>query len=410
MGSSLITGAADDDPSAVATYASAGSAFGPGTLWTAPALFPMRAVAVYLSSKLGQVSGQGLVGTIKACFPRWVLLAVTVGAVIGNTIEAGADLGGIAAALNLLTPQPVLNVVGFGGMVALVAAGILAVQWFGSYRWIRAVFRWLALVLVVYIVSAVLVHPAAAQAARMPPLQLGRGYLAMLVALVGASLSPYLYIWQASQEVEEDVSMGRRRLSDRKGTTAASLRSRAGDVLAGMAFSSVVMYCIIISTAATLYPAGVGRLSTAAQAARALQPLAGPLAGLLFALGVIGVGFLAVPVMTVGAAYVVCDACGWKSGLSARPREAKQFYAVIVATTLVAVAINFLGANPMHTLVAAGVVQGMLAPGLLVLVMLMTNNKRLMGPWINTRIVNVLGWATTALVSAAALALIVSVL
>ncbi len=405
MGSSLITGAADDDPSAVATYASAGSAFGPGILWTAPALFPMRAVVVYLSSKLGQVSGQGLVGTIKTCFPRWVLLVVAVGAVIGNTIEAGADLGGIAAALNLLAPAPIT------ALVVAVAAVILAVQWFGSYRWILAVFRWLALVLVVYIVSAVLVHPAAvhpAQAVKLPPIHLGRGYWAMLVALVGASLSPYLYIWQTSQEVEEDVSMGRRRLSDRKGTTAAALRIRAGDVLAGMAFSSVVMYCIILSTASTLYPAGVGRLSTAAQAAQALRPLAGPLAGWLFALGVIGVGFLAVPVMTVGAAYVVCDACGWKSGLSAKPRDAKQFYGVIAATTVVAVAINFLGANPIHTLVAAGVVQGLLAPGLLVLMMLMTNNKKLMGVWTNTRRVNLLGWATTALVTAAALALVVS--
>ena len=330
---------------------------------------------------------------------------VALGAVIGNTIEAGADLGGIAAALILLTPVPLI------ALVMMAAVMIMAVQWFGSYRWILAVFRWLALVLVVYIVSAVLVHPAAVQAAhavKLPPVRLGSGYLAMLVALVGATISPYLYIWQTSQEVEEDVSMGRRRLGDRKGTTAAALRSRAGDVMTGMAFSSVVMYCIILSTASTLYPAGVGRLSTAAQAAQALQPPAGPLAGLLFALGVIGVGFLAVPVMTMGAAYVVCDACGWKSGVSARPRDAKQFYGVIAATTVAAVAINFLGANPSHALVVAGVVQGLLAPGLLLLMMLMTNNKKLMGAWSNTRGVNILGWATTALVTAAAVALVVS--
>lgn len=376
--------------------------FGSGILWTAPALFPMRAVVVYLASKLGQVSGQGLIGTIKTVFPKWVLIAVAIGAVVGNTIEAGADLGGIAAALNLLTPIPIIV------LVVVVAVIIIAIQWFGSYTWIRAVFRWLALVLVVYVVSAVIVHPAAVHAATLGKARLGRDYFAILVALVGASLSPYLYIWQASQEVEEDVSMGRRRLSDRKGTTKAALRSRAGDVLAGMAFSSVVMYCIILSTASTLYPAGVGRLSSAAQAAGALRPLAGPAAGLLFALGVIGVGFLAVPVMTVGAAYVVCDACGWKSGLSAKPRDAKQFYGVIAATTAAAVGINFLGANPIHALVAAGVVQGMLAPGLLLLMMLMTNNKVLMGAWANTRGVNVVGWATTALVSATAVALVVS--
>jgi Mn2+/Fe2+ NRAMP family transporter len=402
VGLSLITGAADDDPSAVATYASAGSMFGPGILWTAPALFPMRAVVVYLASKLGQASGQGLVGAIKTRFPRWVLIAVAIGAVAGNTVEAAADLGGIAAALNLLVPVSIV------ALVVIVAAIIMAVQWYGSYTWIRAVFRWLALVLVVYVVAAIMMHPAALSGARAAPLRLNRDYFAILVALVGASLSPYLYIWQASQEVEEDVSMGRRRLSDRKGTTKAALRSRAGDVLAGMAFSSVVMYCIILTTASTLYPAGAGRLSSAAEAARALQPLAGPLAGLLFALGVIGVGFLAVPVMTVGAAYVVCDACGWKSGLSARPRDAKQFYFVIAATTVIAVAINFLGANPMHTLVAAGVVQGMLAPGLLLLMMLMTSNRALMGGWSNSRAINVLGWATTGVVSAAAVLLIVS--
>ena len=399
VGLGVITGAADDDPSAIGTYASAGARFGTGVLWAAPALLPLMAVAVYMAAKLGQVSGQGLAAAVKARYPRWVLAMVAGLLVVGNTIEAGADLGGMAAAARLLLPAPELAV------IVAAAGAILALQVFGSYAWIRRVFRWLALALLAYAGAAILAHPPAGEVVRAtlwPHGPFGREYWAMVMAMIGTSLSPYLFVWQASHEVEEDVSLGRRRLSDRKGTTASQLKATAWDVGLGMFFTSLVMYFILLAAAATLYPAGLRQISSAAEAARALQPLAGPAAGVLFAAGVIGAGMLAVPVMTVGAAYVVCEALGWKSGLSARPHEARQFYRVIAAVTAAAVGINLLGVNPMRALVGAGMVQGALAPLLVLLLLLLTGDARVMGPWRNRRAVRWLGWLTFALTTAAA--------
>ncbi len=398
VGLGVITGAADDDPSAIGTYASAGALFGTGVLWAAPALLPLMAVTVYMAAKLGQVSGQGLAAAIRARYPRGVLAAVVLLLVIGNTIEAGADLGGIAASVRLLLPVPELAVIG------VTAGGILALQIFGSYRWIRRVFRWLALALLAYAGAAILAHPPAGEVVRAtlwPRGPFGRAYWTMVMAMIGTSLSPYLFVWQASHEVEEDVSLGRRRLSDRKGTTAAHLRATAWDVMLGMFFTTLVMYFILLAAAATLYPAGLHHIQSAAEAARALQPLAGPAAGALFAAGVIGAGMLAVPVMTVGAAYVGCEAMGWKSGLSARPREAREFYAVIAAVTAAAVGINLAGVNPMRALVGAGLVQGALAPVLILLLILLTGDAKVMGPWRNRRAVRWLGWLTFALTTAA---------
>src|SRR6185312_918788 len=226
--------------------------------------------------------------------------------------------------------------------------------------------------------------------------------------IIGTSLSAYLYSWQSNQDVEEDIAMGRRRLTDRLGTTAAELRHSRHDIWLGMLFSNVVMYFIMLSTAATLFQSGQTDITTAAQAAEALQPLAGRLAGILFAIGVVGVGVLAVPVMTIGAAYDVAQTFGWRHGLHAKPTEAKPFYAVIAGLTLLAIGLNFFGINPMHALVAAGLVQGFLTPFLMLLVMLLTNDPQVMGRWVNTTKMKVLGWITTAAIFAATVGLIVT--
>jgi Mn2+/Fe2+ NRAMP family transporter len=232
----------------------------------------------------------------------------------------------------------------------------------------------------------------------------------MLVAVIGTTLSAYLYSWQSNQDVEEDISMGRRRLTDRMGTTEEELRHSRRDVAFGMFFSNLVMYFIILSTAATLFKAGKTDINTAADAAQALRPLAGNAAGLLFAIGVVGVGFLAVPVMTIGAAYDVCQSFGWKHQLHAKTSEAKGFYGAIVVFTLLAIGLNFFGINPMKALVFAGIVQGFSTPFLMLLVMRITNNRRIMGKWVNNRAMNVLGWLTTAAMFAAAIGLVVTML
>jgi NRAMP (natural resistance-associated macrophage protein)-like metal ion transporter len=405
LGLGLITGAADDDPSAIGTYASAGARFGFGLLWMAPVTMPMMYAVVYLSSKLGQVSGRGLFHVIRDFYPRWLLWAVLAGVMIGNTIEAAADLAGVAAALNLFVPAPI------PWLAAATAAIIFALQVLGSYTLIRNIFRWLALALLAYVGAAVLARPDAAAVLRgtfAPNFTFDREYLSLVVAVIGTTLSAYIYTWQSNQEVEEEIAQGRTRLSQRIGATDRELRHSRRDILIGMIFSNVVMYFIILSTGATLFHAGQHDVESAAQAAEALRPLAGAGASALFAAGVIGVGLLAIPVMTTGAAYDLAQSVGWKATLHSTARDAPRFYIVIGAVTGLAVALNFLGFNPMKALVWAGIVQGFSTPPLLLLIMLMTNDRRIMGERVNGLGTNILGWITTAAVFLASLSLLAS--
>jgi len=399
----LITGAADDDPSAIGTYAAAGAKLGPSFLWTAPVTFPMMVAVVYLSSKLGQVTGKGLFEVIRDHYPRWLVRTSLIGVIIGNTIEAGADIGGMAAAAAVLFPVPLALI------VVPTTAAILGLQVFGSYVLIRRIFRWLALVLFAYAAAAFMAKPhwpTVLRGSVIPTLRFDKDYLSLLVAVIGTTLSAYLYTWQSNEEVEEEIAMGRRHLHQREGATRHELRQSRWDITAGMLFSNLIMYFIILSTASTLHVAGRTDISTAAEAAEALQPLVGSGAGLLFALGVVAVGFLAVPIMTTGAAYDCCQVFGWKHGLHARPSDAKGFYILIAAFTTAAMTMNFIGVNPMKALVFAGIVQGFSTPPLMLLIMRMTSNPAIMGRATNGAALNALGWATTTAVFAATAALI----
>ena len=405
IGLGLITGAADDDPSAIGTYASAGAKLGPSFLWTAPLTFPMMVAVVYLSAKLGQVTGEGLFAVIRKNYPRWFLYAVLVGVLIGNTIEAGADIGGMAAALHLFVPLPIEVISAITGLI------ILALQIWGSYTLIRNIFRVLSLGLLAYIGSAVLARPELGPVLRgtfIPTIHFDKEFLSMTVAVIGTSLSAYLYTWQSNEEVEEKIAAGRRRLWQRRGATRSELKRSMWDVIFGMFFSNLVMYFIILATASTLFKSGKTNIDSAAEAAQALQPLAGNAAGLLFALGVIGVGFLAVPVMTTGAAYDLCQSVGWKHGLYRKPAEAKKFYGAVAVFTLIAIALNFFGVNPMRALVFAGIVQGFSTPPLMLLIMRITNNRAIMGKRVNGRAINILGWITTVTIFAASAGLAIA--
>ena len=403
-GLGLITGAADDDPSAIGTYASAGAKFGPALLWTAPFTFPMMFSVVYLSAKLGQVAGEGMFAVLRKHYSRWLTYPLLLAIIAGNTIEAGADLGGIAAALNLLVPIPV------GVLVGVSAVAVLALQFWGSYALIRNVFRFLALALLAYIPAAILSKPdigAVLRGTFLPTFRFDREFFSMLVAIIGTTLSAYLYTWQSNEEVEEEKSMGRILLSQRKGATAQELRESRRDVMFGMLFSNLAMYFIILATGSTLFRTGKTEITSAADVALALAPVGGSAAKLLFSLGLIGVGFLAVPVMTGGAAYDLCQTVGWKYGLNKRPAQAKRFYAAITVLTALGAGLNFLGFNPMKALVFAGVVQGFSTPPMMLLILLMTNNRAIMGERVNGRWMNLLGAFTTLVLFAAAVALVV---
>lgn len=407
LGLGLITGAADDDCSAIGTYAQAGAQFGYNLLWTAPVTLPMMVAVVYLSGKLGQVTGQGLFAVLRLHTPRWFLYTVLSGVIVGNIIEAGADIGGMAAAAGILIHVPQWTI------VAGISLAALVLQIWGSYTVIRNILRVLALSLLAYVASACLAHPKLAEVIRgtlTPTLHFDRDTLAMLVAIIGTSLSAYLYTWQSNEEVEEKIAAGKHSLRQRRGTTDAELKTSLWDVIFGMIFSNVVMFFIILATAATLFVAGHHDITSATDAAQSLRPLAGNFAGLLFSLGIIGVGFLAVPVMTTGAAYDLCQSAGWRSGLSRKPKEAKLFYAAIALFTLIAMTLNFTGINPMHALVFAGIVQGFSTPPLMLLIMIITNRRSIMGDKVNGPVINTLGWATTATIFAASICLMISFL
>ena len=405
VGASVITGAADDDPSAIGTYASAGAKFGLGFLWIAPVVLPMMVVVVYVSAKLGQVYGKGLFAAVRDRFPPWVLYPMVLGAFAGNIIEAAADLGGIGAALNLLVPIPIpLIVIG-------AAALVVAFQLFGSYAMLRNIFRWLALALFAYVGAAILAKPdlgALVRGTFIPHMAFNADFLSMIVACIGTSLSAYIYTWQSNQEVEDKIAQGRRTLRERRGATERDLKAKRTDVVTGMLFANVILYAIILSTGATLHKAGHTDIDTAAQAAAALEPLAWGAAKYLFALGVVGVGMLAVPVMTTGAAYDLVQGFGGEGSLHDRVGDARLFYAIIVAVSVLAVAMNFLGFNPMRMLVWSGIVQGFSVPPLLLLMMLMTNDRAVLGDKVNGRCTNLLGWITTAVTFAAAAGLVAS--
>ena len=405
VGLGLITGAADDDCAAVGTYAQAGARFGYNILWMAPLALPMMIAVVYLSGKLGLVTGEGLFSVLRRRSPRWLLFVVLVGVIIGNIIEAGADIGGMAAALSLLVPLP------RWAILMGVTATALAFQIWASYTFIRNVLRVLAMSLLAYVASALMARPqwgAVLRGTLMPHLRLDREMLTMIVAIIGASLSAYIFTWQSNEEVEEKIAAGHRTVRQRRGATPAQLKQSFWDVVFGMVFSNVVMYFIMLATAATLFASGHRGIESAADVALALQPVAGKFASGLFAIGIIGVGMLAVPVMTTGAAYDVCQAAGARTGLSLKPNEAKLFYFAITAFTLVAMVLNFLGINPMRALVFAGIVQGFSTPPLMVLIMVMTNQRKIMGDRTNRTFINVLGWGTTAVIWAASIGLIVS--
>jgi NRAMP (natural resistance-associated macrophage protein)-like metal ion transporter len=404
LGPGLITGASDDDPSGIGTYAQAGAQYGFATLWTAIAMLPMQTAVQYMCAKIGLVTGKGLAGVLREHYHRALYPAV-IALVIANTLNAGADIGAIAAAFDLLVPirYPIAYIVP-------VSLGIIGLQLFGSYRLIEKVFKWLTLALLAYIGAALFARPDVVKVllgSLVPTISFDPKYIGILVALLGTTISPYLFFWQASQEVEEQISIGRRTLRHRQGATGFELKYALWDTMAGMVFSEIVAYFIILTTGATLFVAGKHDVASATDAAQALRPLAGDASALLLAIGLIGAGVLAVPVLTGSAAYGVSEAFGWRSGLDRKLSRAPQFYAVIIAATLVGMVINFLGINPITALVLSAVLNGIVAVPLVFLVMLVCNDRAAMGQRTNGRLLNVIGWVTTISMGVAAVGLIV---
>ena len=400
LGPGLITGASDDDPSGIGTYTTAGASLGFAMLWTAILTLPMMAAVQFICAKIGMVSGMGLAGALRKHYPSWLVYSAISLLLIANTITAGVDIGAIAAAINLLIPIPAIV------LVVPIAVGIVALQIWGSYSIIVRTFKWLTLTLFAYIVAAFLAKPhwgEVLKATFVPTLRFDNQYMTTLLAILGTTITPYMFFWQATQEVEEELQMGRATLAQREGASDKELKFAEIDIDVGMLFASLVFYFVILASAATLHATGKTKIETAVEAAQALRPLSSGVASILFAVGLIGSGVLAVPVLTSSSAYALCETFKWKSGLSEKLRGAARFYAIIAVSTLVGVIVNFLKIPPVTALFWAAVINGILAPPLLVIIMLVSNNREVMGARVNGLLTNFIGWATVAVMAAASL-------
>ena len=405
LGPGLITGAADDDPSGISTYSVTGAAFGYAPLWTALFSFPLMTAVQMMCARLGLVTGQGLASVIRSTYSKWVLWGACLLLVVANTVNIGADLGGMGKVTEMVT--------GVSSMfwTPVYAAVIAAFLIWSSYDTVARIFKWLTLVLFAYVAAAFLAKPdwaAVLRATFIPHVEISSTYWATLVGIFGTTISPYLFFWQASQEVEEERKEGLVTVKQRQGTTNAALRQSRNDVVTGMFFSNLIMYFIILTTAATLHAQGKTTISTAQDAAEALRPLAGNGAYWLFSLGLIGAGMLGVPVLAGSSAYAVAEAARWRGSLADRPSPARKFYAVITVGLVLGLALNYASFNAVSMLFWSAVLNGVLAPPLIVIVLLLTNSKKIMGARANPPWLSVLGWITVAVMTAATAAMFVT--
>ena len=403
LGPGLITGASDDDPSGIGAYSQTGAQFGYAQLWTALFTFPLMTAIQEICARVALQTGSGLAHALRKYYPKPVLYFCVALLFIANTINLGADLGAMAAAAQLLFGLPHL--------VWLIAISLLSVvlETFVAYKRYARVLRYLTLSLFAYFLVPFVSPQNWGQALRdtvIPTIQFNKDYLLNLVAILGTTISPYLFFWQASEEIEEQIDEGRKTLKSRKGVSKVELKWMRTDVVSGMLFSNIVMWFIMVTTASTLFQHGIKNIDSALKAAEALRPIAGEFAYLLFAVGIIGTGLLAVPILAGSAAYAVAETFKLREGLNLKLRQAPGFYGIIAVSILLGFAINLIGINPIQALYYAAVLNGIVAPPLLVMIMLIGNNRSIMKSRVNRGMSNTLGWIATIAMSIAAGALL----
>jgi NRAMP (natural resistance-associated macrophage protein)-like metal ion transporter len=402
LGPGIITGAADDDPSGISTYSVTGAAFGYAQLWTALFSFPLMVAVQLMCARLGIVTGRGLASVIRRHYSRKILWGACTILVIANTVNIGADLGGMAEVTEMVTGVRATY------WEPLYAGLIISLLLWSSYKHIARIFKWLTLVLFSYILAAFLSKPdwgQVAMATFIPHMKWSSQFFATFVGILGTTISPYLFFWQAAEEVEEEKAQGRQRVSQRRSATEEELRDCQTDVMSGMFISNLAMYFIILTTATTLHAHGQTDIETARQAAEALRPLAGAGAYWLFTLGIIGTGMLGVPVLAGSAAYAISEAARWEGSLEDRPRTAWKFYGVMVAAMILGLALNYAGFSAVRMLFWSAVLNGVLAPPLIVLVVLLTSNRKIMGNRVNPPLLKLLGWLAAIVMTIATAAM-----
>ncbi len=398
VGPGVITGASDDDPSGIATYSQAGAKFGYGLLWMSLFTLPLMYAVQEMSARLAMVTGRGLADILRQHTTKRTVLILAFMFFVVNTINIGANLGAMAAAMTLILPGPPLAyLIGF-------SLAVISLELFTSYKTYTRVLRWLILALVAYVLTAFFTDqywPAVIKNTLVPSLTSHPDLWMMLVAILGTTIAPYLFFWQASEEVEEEIEEGRTRIQQRRGATQAELQNMRKDVAAGMILSNVIMFFIILTTAGTLFRSGIQDIQTASQAAEALRPLAGEFTFLLFTLGIIGTGMIGVPVLAGSASFALSEVFRWREGIEKSFRQAKPFHLTMVLATVLGAASTLIGISPIDFLIAAAVLNGLLAPILLWYIVRLADRVDVVGEHRSSPLVRRLGWLTFGLMSLA---------
>lgn len=396
LGPGLTTGASDDDPSGIATYSQAGARYGYQFLWLAPLTLPLMAVVQETCARIGMVTGQGLAANIRSLYSRRILQIVTLLLFVANTFNLGADLGALAKAAQLLLPH-----LPFSGLVIGFALFSMGLQIFTPYEKYARYLKWLALVLLSYVVSAFLANLNWGDIMRstfLPQLHFTKESLLLICGILGTTISPYLFFWQTSQEVEEQIQLGKTSLRARRSAAQPKeIKRMRIDVWSGMILSNTAFFFIVVTCGGILYPQGITDITSASQAAEALRPFAGNATYFLFAIGIIGVGLLGIPVLAGSSSYAIAESLRWKSGLHKTLRQAHAFYGVIIISMLVGLGLNFVGFDPIKALIYSAVLNGIVAPFVLFFIVKIGSNKKIMGHWVNGRTSNIIGWGTTLL-------------
>ena len=395
LGPGFITGAADDDPSGITTYSQIGAKFGLNFLWLAPYTFPLMAIIQEMCAKIGIVTGQGLAKNIKKFYPRSFLLFITAILFFANAFNIGANLGAMAEAVRILAPK--LN---FYFLITIFVIFSLLLQIYFSYKTYSKYLKWLALFLLAYVGAAFFAKLKLTEILHsgfFPNAQIfSKDGLILLCAFLGTTISPYLFFWQTSQEVEEEILEGKTTLKLRQDpTTPEEIKKMRLDVWAGMFFSNLITFFIIAVTAGTLHKYGITNIETASQAAQALKPLAGSWASALFAIGIIGTGLLAIPVLAGSASYAISESFGWTEGLYKKIGQAKAFYAIIICSMGFGLIMNFFGLNPIKALIFSAIINGLAAPIILIPIVQISSNKKVMGEFVNSKKISAIGWIIT---------------
>lgn len=399
LGPGLVTGASDDDPSGIATYSQAGAAYGLSTLWTALIAFPLMAAIQQMCARIGLVTSHGLTGALKNNYPRPVLYLMLLFSFPAIVMNIGADIAGMGAVGNLLFPS--IDATYFSVVFTIILLGLII---YLPYQKIASTLKYLCIALLVYLIVPFLYKQDWLQILKssfIPTIKFDKDFMGIIVGILGTTISPYLFFWQASVEVEEMNHKKKHLMVNKK-----IIHDMKEDVDFGMSFSGLVMYFIILTTGTVLFKAGIHQIDTVEQAAMALKPLAGNLAYLLFAIGVIGTGLIAIPVLSGSLSYIITETFGWEQGLDKKFHEAKAFYVIIAISLILGLSLNYIGISPIKALIYTAILYGLTAPVLIAIILHISNNKKVMGKFTNGRTSNILGFAALIIMTAAAVALI----